>query len=370
MSDQGKTYLAYFGTYTRRESFVEGEGAGIYIFRFDPATGAFDYQSTCRGLINPSCLALSPAQDRLFAVNEIYRGVAPSGSVSAFAIDVHTGELTYINSQSTHGFAPCHLSVDLAGRYVLVANYESGSLAVVPVLSDGRLAPATDTIRWRGSGPHPRQANSHAHMIIPRPGTGYYYGADLGSDRLWIYQLDSENGKLVPNIPSLVQLPPGTGPRHLAFHPNGRFAYTVNELASTVTLLHAGDRSGALIPGQTLSTLPDENDGENLAGEIQITPWGRFLYATNRGHDSIAMYDIDQDSGRLTLIGHQPTYGRGPRHFAFDPTGTYLVVANQDSCTVVSFRVDHTTGNLSLIEPTAQVPTPVFISFRDVAVEA
>ncbi len=370
MNEQRESYITYIGTYTRRESFVDGEGAGIYVYRFDPVAGRFDYQSTLTGLINPSFLALSPAQDRLFAVNEIYRGVGPSGMVSSFAIDARTGDLTYINSQSTHGFAPCHLSVDSSGRYVLVANYESGSLAVIPISEDGLLEAATDIVRWRGSGPHPRQDMPHAHMIIPGPGNGLHYAADLGTDRIRTYRLNKEQGKLKPTTPAVTRLPSGTGPRHLAFHSNGRFAYTINELTSTVTLLGVDAGSGVMIPEQTVPTLPDGYDGENLGGEIQIGPAGHFLYATNRGHDSIAIYSIDQLNGRLAIIGHQSTYGRGPRHFAFDPTGQYLVVANQDTYSLVTFRVDPGSGELSANETVAQVPTPVCLCFRDVTVDA
>lgn len=370
MNEQRESYITYIGTYTRRESFVDGEGAGIYVYRFDPVSGRFDYQSTFAGLINPSFLALSPAQDRLFAVNEIYRGVGPSGMVSALAIDTLTGDLTYINSQSTQGFAPCHLSVDPSGRYVLVANYESGSLAVVPISDDGRLKPATDIVRWRGSGPHPRQDRPHSHMIIPGPGNGLHYAVDLGTDRIRAYRLNEEQGKVKAAVPPAARLPSGTGPRHLAFHSNSRFAYTINELTSTVTLLRVDGDSAALIPEQTISTLPDGYQGENLGGEVQIGPSGHFLYATNRGHNSIAVYGIDQLNGRLALVGHQSTLGRGPRHFAFDPTGQYLVVANQDTCSLVTFRMDPMSGELSATEPAAQVPTPVCICFRDVTVDA
>jgi 6-phosphogluconolactonase len=370
MSKDGQNYLAYIGTYTRRESFVDGEGAGIYVYRLDPASGNLDYQSTLTGLINPSFLALSPAQDRLFAVNEVYRGVGSSGMVSSFAIDAGTGDLTYINSESTYGFAPCHLSVDPSGRYVLVANYESGSLAVVPVSGDGRLKPATDIVRWRGSGPHPRQDRPHAHMIIHGPVNGIHYAVDLGTDRIRTYRLNKEQGKLEPATPAVTRLPSGTGPRHLAFHSNGRFAYTINELTSTVTLLRIDGDSDVLIPEQTISNLPDGYKGENPGGEIQIGPAGHFLYATNRGHNSIAIYGIDQMNGRLALVGHQSALGRGPRHFAFDPTGQYLVVANQDTYSLVTFRMDPISGELSATEPAAQVPTPVCICFRAVTAYA
>lgn len=368
MNKQGQNYIAYIGTYTRRESFVDGKGAGIYVYRFDAATGRLDYQSTLGGLINPSFLALSPAQDRLFAVNEISRGVGPSGMVSAFAIDGQTGDLTYINSQSTHGFAPCYLSVDPVGRYVLAANYESGSLSVTPIRSDGRLAPATDIVQLHGSGPSAQQDSPHAHMIIHGPGTGYFYAVDLGMDRIYTYWLDLERGKFTPAQPPFTQLPAGTGPRHLAFHPNGRFAYTVNETTSTVSVFQVDGRSGGLTPQQTLSTLPAGFDGNNQGGEVLVSPWGRFLYATNRGHDSIVIYAINEENGQLDLAGHQSTLGREPRHFAFDPTAMYLVVANQDSNSVITFRVDQITGALSPIEPMAQVATPVCICFRSVAI--
>jgi 6-phosphogluconolactonase len=367
MSENGQSYIAYIGTYTRRESFVAGEGAGIYVYRFDPRQGRLDHQSTLSGLVNPSFLALSPAQDRLFAVNEIASGTGPSGMVSAMAVDARSGDLAYINAQSTGGFAPCHLSVDPGGRFLLVANYQSGSLAAIPIAGDGHLAPATGIVRWRGSGPHPRQESPHAHMIIPGPKRGYYYAVDLGTDRVRTYLLDEKKGQLKPVRSAGAHLPAGSGPRHLAFHANGRFAYTINELASTVTLLRVDRGSGALIPEQTISTLPPGYDGENLASEIQIGPAGRFLYASNRGHNSIATYAIDQTDGRLLLSGHQSTLGRGPRHFTIDPTGNYLLVANQDTDTIVTFRLHPMSGELTSAESTTHVPTPVCICFARMA---
>lgn len=207
-------------------------------------------------------------------------------------------------------------------------------------------------------------------MIVHGPGNGIHYAVDLGTDRIRTYRLNKEQGKLKPTTPAVTRLPSGTGPRHLAFHSNGRFAYTINELTSTVTLLCVDGDSEALIPEQTISTLPDGYEGENLGGEIQIGPASHFLYATNRGHNSIAIYSIDQLNGRLAIIGHQSTYGRGPRHFTFDPTGQYLVVANQDTYSLVTFRMDPMSGELSATEHVAQVPTPVCICFRDVKIVA
>lgn len=350
----------YIGTYTRRESFVDGKAEGIYVYRLDPSSGALTYAATVGGVVNPSFLAVGAQGDYLYAVNEITGDHGSHGTVSAFAIDRETGGLAFLNKQSSHGLAPCYVSVDGTGRYVLVSNYESGSLCVLPVQEDGRLGEATDVVQLHGSGPNPqRQQGPHAHMILPGPGGQTLFAVDLGTDKIMLYRLDLERGKLLQADLPWVQLPPGTGPRHLAFHPNGRFAYAVSELQSTVTVLQYDESHGGLAPVQAISTLPDDFEGQNLGAEVAVAPSGRFVYASNRGHDSIVIYEADPATGKLSLVGHEPSQGTGPRFFAIDPAGHLLLVANQDSDTVVIFWIDQNSGELAATGHVSQVPTPV-----------
>jgi 6-phosphogluconolactonase len=360
MEDRLKPITVYIGTYTRRESFVNGKGEGIYVYRLDPATGALTYAATVGGVVNPSFLAAGLLWDRLYAVNEVTGDGGSHGTVSAFAIEPGTGDLAILNKQSTEGLAPCHVSVDGTGRYVLVANYETGSLCVLPLQEDGRLGEATDVVQLHGSGPNPqRQEGPHAHMILPGPAGQTFFAVDLGTDRIMLYHLDRERGKLLPADPPWVQLPPGTGPRHLALHPNGRLAFVIGELQSTVTVLRYDEGSSRLQQVQAISTLPDDFEGQNLGAEIAVAPAGRFVYASNRGHDSIVIYGVDQRTGELALVGHEPSQGAGPRFFTIDPTGTLLLVANQDSNTVVTFRIDQDSGELAATGHVTDVPTPV-----------
>jgi 6-phosphogluconolactonase len=355
-----KEITVYIGTYTRRESFVDGKAEGIYVYRLDPATGALTYAATVRGVVNPSFLAVSPQGDHLYAVNEITGDHGSQGTVSAFAIQPETGDLAFLNKQHTHGLAPCHVSVDGTRHYVLVANYETGSLCVLPVHEDGRLGEATDVVQLRGSGPNPqRQEGPHAHMILPGPGGRTLFAVDLGTDRIMLYRLDLERGTLLPADPPWTQLTPGTGPRHLAFHPNGRVAYVIGELQSTVTVLQYDEGRGGLTQVQTISTLPGGFKGQNLGAEIAVAPSGRFVYASNRGHDSLVIYKVDQATGKLSPVGHESSRGAGPRFFTIDPAGHLLLVANQDSDTVVTFWIDQNSGELVATGHVSQVPTPV-----------
>ncbi len=347
------------GTYTRPESFVTGRGLGIYIYQVDPVSGNLTHLSTTGGLINPTYLALAQGKNRLYSVSEISSAAGESGRVNALAIDPLTHALTHLNSQSSHGFSPCYLSLDPTGRYLLAANYESGNLCILPILEDGRLGQASDVVQLHGSGPHERQEGPHAHMIRSGPRGQFLFAVDLGSDRIFSYRLDREKGKLIPADPPWLQLQPGTGPRHLAFHPNGRFAYVVGELNSTVTLIHFDDQRGLLQVQQTLSTLPVDYPGHNQSAEIQLAPSGKFIYVSNRGHDSLAIYAVDQATGRLSLTGHEPTRGKVPRHFAIDPSGGLLLVANQDSDSIAVFKIDVNSGELEATGHLIETPSPV-----------
>ena len=352
----------YIGTYTRRESFVDGKAEGIYIYHLDPATGELTYAATVSGAgtVNPSFLTLGPDKSCLYAVNEITGGKGQHGTVSAFAIDPVTGHLRFLNQQSTHGLAPCYASIEPEGRYCLVANYETGSVCVLPLQADGRLGEATDIVQFSGSGPNPeRQEGPHAHMILPGPDRGLIFAIDLGTDRLMAFRLDSERGRLIPADPPWTQLPPGSGPRHMAFHPHKPFIYVISELQSTITVFHSMELQEALEAVQTISTLPADFKGANLGAEIKIAPSGRFVYASNRGADSLVIYAVDLETGVLSLVGHASSQGIGPRDFTIDPSGALLLVANQDTDTVVTFWINPDSGRLTATGHVAQVPTPV-----------
>jgi 6-phosphogluconolactonase len=352
----------YIGTYTRRESFVDGKAAGIYIYHLDLRTGELAYAGTVAGTgtVNPSFLTVSQDKRCLYAVNEITGGKGPHGTVSAFAINPVTRDLSYLNQQSTHGLAPCYLSLEPEGCYCLVANYETGNLCVLPIQKDGRLGEATNTVQFSGSGPNlDRQEGPHAHMVLPGPDRRFILAVDLGTDRLMSFRLDLERGTLSPAASPWTQLPPGTGPRHLAFHPYRPIAYVISELQSAVTVFRYVERQGTFEAAQTISTLPDDFTGQNLGAEIKVAPSGRFVYASNRGHDSLAIYAVDQETGQLSLVGHESTQGVGPRDFAIDPSGALLLVANQDTDTVVTFWIDQDSGTLRATGYVAAVPTPV-----------
>jgi len=353
---------AYIGTYTRRELFVDGKAEGIYIYDLDPTSGALTYTATVigDGTVNPSFLTLAPDKSCLYAVNEITGGKGPHGTVSAFAIDPVTRHLSYLNQQSTHGLAPCYASIEPEGRYCLVANYETGSVCVLPVREDGRLGEATDTVQFSGSGPNPqRQEGPHAHMILPSPDHGFILAVDLGTDRLMAFRLDMERGRLIPADTPWTQMPPGTGPRHMAFHPQMPFTYVISELQSTVTVFRYVEQQGTFEAMQTISTLPEDFKGPNMGAEIKIAPSGRFVYTSNRGHDSLAIYAVDQETGKLSVVGHLSSQGIGPRDFTIDPSGALLLVANQDTDTVVTFWINQDSGMLTATGHVAKVPTPV-----------
>ncbi|KPK11019.1 MAG: hypothetical protein AMJ56_06840 [Anaerolineae bacterium SG8_19] len=367
---------AYIGTYTRRESFVNGKAEGIYIYHLDLTSGELTYAATVTGAgtVNPSYLTLAPDKSCLYAVNEITGGKGSHGTLSAFAIDPVTKHLSYLNQKSTYGLAPCYVSVEPEGHYCLVANYETGSVCVLPVQKDGRLAEASDTVQFSGSGPNPeRQEGPHAHMVVPVPNRkagaedhcSFILAVDLGTDRLMAFLLDRERGKLIPADTPWTQLSPGTGPRHLAIHPHKPFVYVISELQSTITVFHFGQRWGSFEASQTISTLPDDFRGQNLGAEIKVAPSGRFLYASNRGHDSLAIYAVDQETGRLSVVGHESRQGIGPRYFTIDPSGTLLLVANQDSDTVVTFWIDQDSGTLTATGHVSTVPTPVCIQLHN-----
>ena len=352
--------MVYVGTYTQG-----GKSKGIYLLDMDPESGKLTPKGVVAEVANPSFLAIHPNRRYLYAVGEIsdFAG-KKSGAVNAFSIDAGTGALTLLNQQPSRGAGPCHVVVDGAGKNVLVANYGGGSVAALPVAGDGRLGEATAFVQHEGKSVNPqRQEGPHAHSINVDRANRFVFAADLGLDKVLIYRLDAAKGTLAPNDPPAGVVPPGSGPRHFAFHPNGRYAYVINEISSTVTAFGFDSNSGALKPVQTLSTLPADYRGGGGTAEIQVHPSGKFLYGSNRGHDSIAIFGIDAGTGMLTPAGHQLTGGKTPRNFGIDPTGNFVLAANQNSDTIVVFRIDTKTGALAPTGHQVEVPSPVCVKF-------
>ena len=329
----------YTGGYTKAP---DGRGDGIGIYRFDAESGQIEHVETVGGIVNPSFLAVSPDGRFLYAANE----GDGEGSVSAYARDPEGGALRELNRQSSQGGGPCHVSVDHSGHYVLVANYGSGSIAALPIADDGSLLPATGSIQQEGSSVNPeRQEGPHAHMIASSPDGRYVFATDLGADRIFAYRLDLGTGKLIPaGGDSGARSDPGSGPRHFAFAPDGRTVYVINELGCTLTAYAYDAESGRLDPRQTLPTLPEGFDEWNLCAHVLVSPDGRFVYGSNRGHDSIAIWAVDGESGELTLVTRASSEGKIPRNFTLDPSGAWLLVANQESDTVVVMPRDAETG--------------------------
>lgn len=348
--------VVYVGTYTR-----SGRSEGVYVFDQDPESGKLTLRHTVAE-VDPSFLTFDPKRRFLFAVSE---GMGrEGGEVASFKIEDPTGRLTPLGHQRTLGGEPCHLCCDPTGRWVLVANHEHGSIVVLPVDADGRLGPVADFRQHEGSGPGPTQAGPHAHWVDFDLAGRHVLVADKGIDKMMIYQLDADSGKLVPNEPPFGVLHAGAAPRHLAFHPSGRYAYVNGEADMTITAFSYDDERGALEELQVLSTLPDDAPRDECStAEIAVEPGGRFVYVSNRGHDSIAIFRIDPSNGRLTTVGFTPTQGRTPRNFAIDPTGTFLYAANQNSDTIVHFRIDGESGQLTPTGDVTQVGAPVCILF-------
>lgn len=355
----GNALRVYVGTYTGPKS------KGIYLYRFDLKTGALSASGLAAETDNPAFLAAGPSGDRLYAANEIskFRG-EPSGAVSAFSISPHTGMLTLLNQQPSGGVGPCYVSIDPQGRNALVANYTNGSVAVLPIETDGRLSPPAAIEQHAGSGPNrQRQENPHAHSIAPDLTGRFALSADLGTDRLYLYRFEPKKSALTPGDPPAANLTPGAGPRHFALHPTGRYVYVINELNSTVTALASDFNQGSLREIQTLSTLPEGFKDVNYPADLHVHPGGKFLYGSNRGHDSIAIFSIDPHTGRLALVGHEPTRGQWPRNFAIDPTGEWLIAANQKSDSLAVFGINTRTGRLTPTGELVEAPAPTCVLF-------
>ncbi len=348
----------YFGTYTNETT------KGIYHSTLDPATGKLAPAQLAAEVKNPSFVAIHPSRKFLYAVSEIsdFQG-KPVGGVSAFSIDSTTGKLKLLNGHSSGGAGPCHLVVDTAGKNVLVANYGGGSVSVLPIGVDGQLAAASSSIQHQGSSANKqRQEAPHAHSINLDAANKFAFAADLGLDKVLIYRFDGAKGLLTANDPPAGIVAQGSGPRHFAFHPSGKYAFVNNELTSSVTSFAYDSTRGSLTEIHTLSTLPEPTPGNSTA-ETVVHPSGKFVYVSNRGHDSLAMFQCDEATGRLTAIGHQSTGGKTPRNFNIDPSGRYVLAANQGTNNVVVLRIDVTTGKLAPTGNSIDIGSPVCVRF-------
>ena len=366
---------AYVGSYT---SAVDGgaNGEGIYLFKMDSRTGELSRSKLAAKTRNPSWICIHPSKKYLYAINEITDFNGSSGSVSAFSIDHESGELTQLNAVSSEGAGPAHMSLDALGKFAFVANYLGGSIAVLPILAGGMLGSAVDTRRDTDSlgSRHASDApggsfavsghdSPHAHMIAPDPYNKFVLATDLGQDRIYVYRFDSASGRITPLEDSpFVSLPSGDGPRHFAFHPNGRWLYSLQEESSTIAFFLYDAARGSMTAGKTISALPAGFAGTSFASEIQVSPDGRFLYSANRLHDSISVCSIAAD-GSLQRIDEVWTMGDYPRHFQFAPAGDFLYVCNQRSDSITSFKVHRDTGRLTFTGQYTAVGTAAFITF-------
>jgi 6-phosphogluconolactonase len=339
-------------------AFAGGEEGAIHAFRLDPETGRLTFVHRTTDAEHPFFMAVSPNRRFLYSIHAATFGGEEHEQVAAYEIEAPSGRLKLLNRQSARGSASCYLEVDATGKTVLVANYSTGSVAALPVREDGSLGEAASFVQHAGASVDPaRQTGPFAHCIIVSPDNRFAYAADLGLDKILSYRLDADAAKLSPNEQPFVRTPPGAGPRHLAFHPNGKHLYAINELKNSVTLFDYLAESGMLIERQTISTLPEDFDGKSYCADVKITPDGRFLYGTNRGHDSIAAYAIGA-GGRLALLGIEPSLGKGPQNLAITPNGRLLLCANMPGDNVSVFRIDPQTGGLKPVGEPVSMPKP------------
>jgi len=365
-ADDERPLWVFVGTYTSAQTPSEG----IYKLEFNPKTGELVSKGPAAKLDNPSFLAIHPNGRFLYAVNELgaFQGTQ-GGGVSALSLDPASGELKLLNQEPSGGGAPCHLVVDAQGRNVLLANYSGGSVACLPIADDGSLKPISSLIQHEGSSVNPaRQKAPHGHAINLDRANRFALATDLGIDQVLVYKFDGERGELTANDPPFAKTEPGAGPRHLAWHPSGAFAYVINELANTVDVFAYDAEKGTHRALQSLSTLPADFEGTSHCAEVVAHPSGKFVYGSNRGHDSLAIFAVDQETGKLTPAGHQSTLGKTPRNFAIDPTGKFLLAANQDSDSIIVFRVDPDTGALTPVGEPVSIPKPVCVRFASKAV--
>ena len=355
-SKPGK-YTFYVGTYTR------GDSKGVYSYRFDTKTGEIEKIGLAGEVVNPSWVTLHPNGKFLYAVSELGNDGKSQGKVTAFSIDPATGGLTMLNSVSSGGGGACHIVVDKTGKSLMVANYGTGSAAAFGIQPDGRLVEPPSVVQHSGSGvDKARQRGPHAHAVVLSADNRFLFVPDLGLDQIMSYRLDSTKPLLTANDPPFAKVAAGSGPRHFAFHPKSTFAYGLNEMKSSVTAFQYDAKRGALTEMQTISTLPKDFTGEDNSAEIEVDAKGRYVYASNRGHDSITVFAIGKD-GKLTMVQNILTKGKAPRSFRIDPTGAYLLAANQNTSNIVVFRIDPKSGQLTDTGKAIDVPFPVCIQF-------
>lgn len=356
-----REYLVYFGTYTGPKS------QGIYRARLDVASGRLSPAELAAEADTPAFLAVHPNGKFLYAIDESADPVRkPGRGISAYRLDPATGNLQLLNHETSGGAGPCHLAIDTGGRSVVVANYTGGSVASFPLLPDGRVGPPRSFLPHAGSSVNPaRQKAPHAHGFALSPDDRFAFAADLGIDKVMAYRLDAATATLTPAPVPFATVPPGSGPRHLAFHPSGKFVYVINEMLCTMSVFRYDAARGELSAVETVSTLPPgvAVQREYSTAEVIAHPNGKFLFGSNRGHNTIAVFAVDAGTGKLSLVENQPTLGRTPRHFGVDPTGTWLLAENQDSDTVAVFRIDGRTGHLTAIGKPVAVPSPVSAVF-------
>ncbi|HWG44804.1 MAG TPA: lactonase family protein [Gemmataceae bacterium] len=356
---KGSKLWVYIGTYTG------GKSKGIYRCELDLATGKLSEAAMVAETVNPTFLAIHPSNRYLYAVGEIGNfGGAKSGAVNAFALDPKSGALKPLNAKPSSGAGPCHVVVDRQGKNVLVANYGGGNASVLRIEDNGQLGERTAFTQHKGKGDDPgRQEAPHAHSINLDAANHFAFVADLGLDKVFVYRFDADKGSLAKNDPPAVALAPKSGPRHFAFHPNGRYAYVINEMANTVTAMTYDAKQGVLTKIQTVSTLPEGYKKPTSTAEVQVHPSGKFLYGSNRGHNSIAVFTIDEKTGKLTPAGRQSKGINVPRNFGIDPTGRFMLVANQDGDSILVFRIDPKTGALEATGEKVEVGKPVCVKF-------
>ena len=346
----------FVGTYTKTEGHVDGKGAGIYLIEFDAASGSMKLKDSTGGIINPSFLELSSNRKFLYAVNETGADVGEQGSVSAFRIEKDLS-LSFLNNVGTGSHYPCHISLEGKDRFAYATNYVNGVVACFAIASDGKLSKAEPVFTFQGNGPHPRQEASHPHSINPSPDNSFALVCDLGTDLITALKIDHATGTLFETSIEPLQMEAGSGPRHLAFHAEDSLVFVLNELNNTISVSKMDFSSGKLEKISKHSTLPKDFSGESLAADVHIHPNKKYLYASNRGHNSIACFSIDPETGRLSLIGHTSTNGEVPRNFMIHSSGNWLLVANQNSDNIVNFSIN-SNGTLSYLNELS-VPTPV-----------
>lgn len=336
--------IVYIGTYTQK-------GEGIYVYEFDRKDFSFKELQVLTSKTSPSFLEFHPNKKYLYAANE------GNNTVSSFAIDQASGKLTALNAQPSLGRGPCHVAVDPKGRFLYVSNYGSGQLGVYLLNSDGSIGAAADSIQDKGAA----NQKPHMHSVIPSADGKYIYASDLGIDKIMVYSVDPKTGKLTPGAVPYAEVKAGDGPRHFAIHPNGNFGYSAGELASVVNSFKIVKNSGALVPLERVTMLPGDFTGKSYAADIHFSPDGKFLYASNRGHESLAIYGVDAKTGKLTVAGHADTHGKHPRNFMIDQKGAFAVVTNRDNDNVVFFKVNNATGQLTYTGKEISIPTPVCV---------